>query len=622
MYRTSRLLCVVPLLVLLLGCERLQDPYARINQAIPPSPEAEMAMTRLGLTQAAIAIAEDRQPAHGLITKQDAQQRAQRLAIRAMTCAAGHKPRWWHSSEDIRTRFNDTRCFAEADAALTAWADQTQAGILLAAPPWRSVPDSPVGELVASQPILDISQPAKAGIAVLLTADTYEVFDWHDGQSLARHERDQQSVIHDISDNGRLISLYRRGEMQLMELASGRVLYRLRTRHPLLFIGNAGILVREDRDHAPHLLDLSNGQRQVIAVTQPETNRVAPGTQPGLHVLLGRQQHAVISVGSSSAGATVNVVMENNSNHRASNWPRGNLTADGKHYIGHGPGPVWIDLGSLVTDQPMLQTLRPALTTPTAQANTAYVHVYARNAGGNSANGLLYDKNADTLAPLQLRTQHAAALKWLWPLKHNALVDGIKLRLQPTLASEQPPMPREHYLQNQQQAQQYLLDPSSTLSRQQQMQGALGISRAQANAASHDARLSALAQGAVIEAVGVYEGNGAQHGHGRARQPGTVDVMVKAGPPVILVLTAYEPVIWKIQPERGARVLAVLHGGYHQGIVQGAGNAHTHDLGRLYTYQRQGGQFSELDNTVHSLAGKRINRFQGRYAGGHFRVGG
>lgn len=616
MRRTSRLLCVVPLLVVLLGCERLQDPYARINQAIPPSSEAEVAMTRLGLTQAAIAIADGRQPAHGLVGKQDAQQLAQRLAIRAMTCAAGHKPRWWHSPDDIRIRFNDSHCFTQADAALAAWADQTHAGVLLAAPPWRSVPDSPVAELVASQPVLDISQPAKAGIAVLVTADTYEVFNWHDGQSLARHERDGRSVIHDISDNGHLISLYRRGEMQLIELTSGRVLYRLRTRHPLLFIGNAGILVREDRDHAPHLLDLSNGQRQVIAVTQPETLRVALGTQPGRHVLLGGRQHAIIAVDTGEAATSVNVVMEMQGKERASNWPAGNLTADGKYYIGQGAGPVWVDLDSLTTDRPPLQTLLPALSTPTALANTAYVHTYARSAGGHGANGLLYDKHADTLAPLQLRTAHAASLKWLWPLKHNALMDGIKLRLLPTLATEQPPLPRTQYLHNQQQARQQQANQADPLLAARQSGGV------QPNASGRDARLSALAEAAVIEAVGVYEGSGGQHGHGRTRLPGTVDVMVKAGPPVILVLTAYEPVIWKIQPERGARVLAVIHGGYHQGIVQGVGSTHTHELGRVYTYQRQSAQFSELDNTVHSLTGKRIARFQGRYEGGHFRVGG
>lgn len=616
MHRTGRLLCVVPFLVLLLGCERLQDPYTRINQAIAPSSEAEMALTRL-----AIASMDSNRQADGRTSGQDAQQLAQRLAIRAMTCAAGDRPRWWHSTEQIRTRFNDVRCFAEADAALAAWADQTHAGVLLAAPPWRSVPDSPVRELVASQPIYDISQPAKAGIAVLQTAGTYEVFDWHDGKSLASHERDERSVIHDISDNGRLISLSRRDEMLLMDLASGRVLYRLRTRHPLFFIGSAGILTREDRDHAPHLLDLGNGQRQLIPVTQPETKRVAPGPQAGHHVLLGTRQHASIAVATSTAGTTVNVVMEKHSSEPTGQWPRGNLTADGKHYIGHQNGPVWIDLHSLDTHRPILRTLQPALSTPTAQADTAYVHVYARWPDGQGANGLLHDKSADTLVPLELRTQHAASLKWLWPLQHNALLEGIKLRLQPTLATQQPPVAREQYLQNHRLAEASRSDPASRLQRQQQMLAALGLGTGQADATAPDARLSALARDAVIEAVGVYEGEGASHGHGQPRRPGTVRVMVKAGKPVLLVLSAYEPVNWVIQPEAGARVAGVLVSGYHPGNVYGANGAHQHRIGSTYAYRRQGNEYRTLDAEVRALTGKGIGHFQGSYRGSFFRVG-
>jgi hypothetical protein len=79
---------------------------------------------------------------------------------------------------------------------------------------------------------------------------------------------------------------------------------------------------------------------------------------------------------------------------------------------------------------------------------------------------------------------------------------------------------------------------------------------------------------------------------------------------------------WIVKPEPGAKVLAVLHGGYHPSQVYGAGEARTIDLGRMYAYKRSDAGFNRLDAGIRQRSGKGIGRFQGIYRGSLFRVGG
>jgi hypothetical protein len=73
-----------------------------------------------------------------------------------------------------------------------------------------------------------------------------------------------------------------------------------------------------------------------------------------------------------------------------------------------------------------------------------------------------------------------------------------------------------------------------------------------------------------VHAVGVYEGEGARHGHGVARKPGSVRVEVKyADAPICLVLVAYEPVDWLVVRAPAVKLVHVIAMGYYQQAVSG-----------------------------------------------------
>ncbi len=98
---------------------------------------------------------------------------------------------------------------------------------------------------------------------------------------------------------------------------------------------------------------------------------------------------------------------------------------------------------------------------------------------------------------------------------------------------------------------------------------------------------------------------------------------MRRGPkPIVLVLSSYEPVHWKVVPENGARIAAVLVSGYYTSSVAGAGAARVVQIGQDYAYSREGDGFARLQRAVAKWVGRPIGMFQARYEGASFSVGG
>ena len=137
-----------------------------------------------------------------------------------------------------------------------------------------------------------------------------------------------------------------------------------------------------------------------------------------------------------------------------------------------------------------------------------------------------------------------------------------------------------------------------------------------------DRFLAGMARSARLEAVGVYQGSAATAGAQGQRKIGNVEVRVRRGKPVILVLSSYEPVRWKVVMESGASVVGVLVSGYYQSEVTGAGNARIIVRGSSYAYEAGSAQLTGLYRQTAVTTGKIIDSFQGKYEGSLFTVGG
>lgn len=125
-----------------------------------------------------------------------------------------------------------------------------------------------------------------------------------------------------------------------------------------------------------------------------------------------------------------------------------------------------------------------------------------------------------------------------------------------------------------------------------------------------------------LHVVGVYEGI--------AHVNGPVNVKVKATPkPVVLALSAYQPVIWTISLDAGARLSAVyVSGPYNPQTVTGVPpeipvyrvSFGTYAYGWEPDRNTGGGSYQTLIRNVRSITGLVESSFQGCYAGNEFEI--
>lgn len=116
----------------------------------------------------------------------------------------------------------------------------------------------------------------------------------------------------------------------------------------------------------------------------------------------------------------------------------------------------------------------------------------------------------------------------------------------------------------------------------------------------------------------------------KGNRNGSNDVIVNAkNKPVILVLSAYEPVAWKIKQTAGTKIAGVILGGYYKQAILGIPksvpilnySSNQNTCGNLYLSDRiDGNQLAAFDK-IKNAAGKKPDSFKYQYNGGPFFVG-
>lgn len=144
-----------------------------------------------------------------------------------------------------------------------------------------------------------------------------------------------------------------------------------------------------------------------------------------------------------------------------------------------------------------------------------------------------------------------------------------------------------------------------------------------------------------VHVVGVYEtARGGRRPLGRRTAPVVTVRVGDVKTPVVLVLTAYERVTWRIDAPPGA-VARVIASGYNAQTVEGVSDKvpvtrlsyEGGDKDYFYAWQREAGanaeeserqgtkrQYDKLAARVKELTGREIKTFQGEYAGTLFEV--
>ena len=91
--------------------------------------------------------------------------------------------------------------------------------------------------------------------------------------------------------------------------------------------------------------------------------------------------------------------------------------------------------------------------------------------------------------------------------------------------------------------------------------------------------------------------------------------------PVVLVLSAHQPVYWRIEAAPGADLRAILLAGSAGSRVTGAGQIPVSSIGGFYAFKRGSMEFRHLEHEVRRCTGRAIGNFHCSYAEEVFEVG-
>lgn len=137
-----------------------------------------------------------------------------------------------------------------------------------------------------------------------------------------------------------------------------------------------------------------------------------------------------------------------------------------------------------------------------------------------------------------------------------------------------------------------------------------------------------------VQAVGIYEGDLdtevrlEQSGH---ETRGAEVVVNRPGEDVVLVLMAYDPVLWTVKRTSDTRLAAVIVSGYHAQAVLGVERTlpllitttrgPRKDCGRHFYAYKAGPELLRADAQVQAMTGRPIDRLWSNYSGGRIHVG-
>ena len=592
------LLCgVVAAALLVWGCDAVHiTPEAKINAAVPLSQELSSALTDLRgqLSMEQVALLET--------------EISSRLKIRATTCAAGYSPSWFSTVEAVRTRLTDRVCFVQADSDVLKWLGLRRVGLLLEQTPLRPLPPKPLKVYVADGFIMGASFAENAGVALLETKERLQLIDLATGQTMMQESKSEFRHAA-LSPNGRVFVMGEQRGSQIRHTETGKVLAALPYARPYDFVwASPNIAVynnhenQNDLDRAT-IIDFGTGtETRLKEVDGPvQGMRPVPGN-PNRFVVGSYQKVSTIEIFKNKSAVDVKLLQEENL--LSPPWALNNsgITSDGAYCFS-----VAKDLHLIATSSLEQQTipfesfyLQEAI--PTPDPDKVLLTGFSRAAPSSAFPQLLFSISQRALTPIKSGKGVPERFQYLPSFNRLIAIEGAKIAF-----LEHLPLGESVALED------FVVDPSlvnvSTTQRETQ--------KVERNT------LAELARDAQIEAVGVYEGAGGTHAFGKQSQAGTVEVTIRSSSiPIVLVLSSYEPVRWRLTPEPGAKIAAVLVSSYKASEVEGAGSARVIVIGNMHAYKNGTTEFNDLERHVFRLTGKHISLFQGAYNGGAFTVGG
>lgn len=622
---------ILAALVICNGCDVAKNVWRssedRINEAFPVS--AEVAAVKAKVEQLLNTNAE----AAALLQSEF----AQRQKLRALTCAAGVEPSMSDSVQDIRKRITVPQCFIDFDIEQKKWLSFRRAAVLLLAPPLRPIPTDSPAILSASNSISGIAFAAAAGVAIATSNRELEIIDINDDKSIFL-DKDSSGYIFraSLSPNGRVFASASQAgtdAVRLRESETGDLIVELPDYQNFTWLDSTTAWITKKNSRGSELLDIASGKSVLVKGISNVPTAVLP--LPGeAGVFIARSHGTVTKFKVVRSGGDPSIeLIDQQTTPLPTAWSSGlnALTANGRYLVQGSQKLLVTNLTSLATEEVSLAPYSTQGVTPLPGDNRLLLPIFLPSRGWSAAKFYEFDAETKTFAliedglfqpsarGMQVRTVHIPSLNRVGLISDSTvkLLDEVKTSFKVGL---QP------FLQQLQEDERMQMAATSATELNRDDYSGRGGTRAYGSGLSDaptNKALADLAKEAKIVAVGVYQSSGAPSRPGQPAGRGPVYVVVrKSSKPIVLVLSSYDPVDWRIQTDSRAELKAVLISSYSDSTVQGAASIENIRMGRTYAYERNSSGFTQLNAEVVSLIGKPIESFQGSYKAASFIVGG
>jgi hypothetical protein len=315
----------------------------------------------------------------------------------------------------------------------------------------------------------------------------------------------------------------------------------------------------------------------------------------------------------------------------------GALSSDGKYYLSLSGDIAITSTDTLETEVVSLSPYSVNRAMPLASGDAFLLSGTLTN----SNNGILhyvYSIPDHTLAKVErekIATNQYASFAYLPGARATACISGGNVSFLNSLPTEAPITVAQFVSQSQQETRATVNEDLSAMGIQRRFTMTSpggGTSQAPAAIASSPGITSqppVLIKGSVtnlageadIMGIAVYQAANSES-IGQNQKLGTIRVNVdKNSKPIVLVLSSYYSVNWKLNVRPDARLSAVLVSSHDPSSVEGSGNAKVISIGNAYGYQLGTPEYDTLEHEIVSWTGRKPIFFQGTYEGAQFSVG-
>jgi hypothetical protein len=595
----------------------------KINTAVPVAQTVQSALSDL-LTATPAAQRKQTESAY-----------ANKLKLRALTCAKGYSPSRFASVAQVRKELTDRACFVSADAELGKWIGMRRVAGMLAEPALAPIPASAPKFIVGDAFIQSAQFAGNAGVALLFTQQSLQAIDIGTGKTYFT-ELKSNLQPGSLSPNGRLFITSADGTVRIRSTESGAVILEMpkARAHDFQWIDKETALYNTGDTNKTMLVDFANAEEMPVPEIQGPYTRVVPVEGAGNQFLIGTYRTVMkASIERNAQEARLKLIDEKPLLGTSWALNTSGLTADGARWFAASKDLTVTSIDTLAQTKTVFDPLYVQTATPTPDAGKVLLTGFIR--GESKTQTYLYSLGDETLAQVDRSQLVSERLLYIPSLKKQAVIADSKIAILDEIPVA-PAVPLDKFIADAtEQANLRKLEMFQRNEALQQGQGVPGapnmVAGSYGSSDSAGTRMAGqrmagpfgeMAKDAQIESIGVYQGARLAHSS-NSTENGIVEVRVRRSPkPILLILSSYESVRWNLSLEPGARLAGVLVSGYKTSQVTGNGSARVMVIGGSYAYKMDSADYLALNAGVQRLTGKPIHYFQGRYEGASFSVGG